>query len=114
MILLDSDTFTLHQWGHKRLRQRLEAAPELPAVTLVTQIEALRGRFDAVSKAADGTQLLRAQQGLVRTLEHLALIAVAAATSSPWPRPCRAASSSALTCRGGRSPPARPPRRRWG
>jgi tRNA(fMet)-specific endonuclease VapC len=77
MILLDTDAFTLHQLGHERFMQRFEAASEPPAITIITRIEALRGRHDAVFKAEDGARLLRAQYGLVRTVEHLRLFEIA-------------------------------------
>jgi hypothetical protein len=32
MILLDTDTFTLHQYGHERVTKQIEA----PAITIVT------------------------------------------------------------------------------
>jgi tRNA(fMet)-specific endonuclease VapC len=40
------------------------------------KIEALRGRHEWLLKAEDGTQLLRAQQGLMHTLRHLALFSI--------------------------------------
>ena len=76
MILLDTDTLTLHQAGHLKVTERITNASEVPKVTLVTQIEALRGRHDAVLKSEDGARLLRAQQGLIRTVSHLALFEV--------------------------------------
>ncbi len=44
MILLDTDAFTLHQFGHKRFLARFGAASEEPAISLVTQIERVRSR----------------------------------------------------------------------
>ncbi len=44
------------------------------ATTVVTRIEILRGRFEFLLKAADGAQLLRAQQLLSRSEELLAQI----------------------------------------
>jgi tRNA(fMet)-specific endonuclease VapC len=76
MILLDTDSFTLHQMGHARFMERFQAAAEVPAITVVTQVEALRGLQDALLKAEDGARLLRAQQGMVRTTRHLALFLV--------------------------------------
>jgi tRNA(fMet)-specific endonuclease VapC len=73
MILLDTDTFSLHQFGHERVTARIEAASEMPAITIITQMEALRGRYDAVMKAEDGARVLRGLQGLERTIRHLAL-----------------------------------------
>jgi tRNA(fMet)-specific endonuclease VapC len=76
MILLDTDAFTLHQFSHDRFMERFRMASEAPAITILTQIEALRGRHDAVVKAEDGTRVLRAQEGLFRTVRHLALFDV--------------------------------------
>jgi tRNA(fMet)-specific endonuclease VapC len=76
MILLDTDTFSLHQFAHQRVTERIARASEIPAITMITQIEALRGRYDAVLKAEDGTHTLRALQGLERTIKHLALFNV--------------------------------------
>jgi tRNA(fMet)-specific endonuclease VapC len=76
MILLDTDSFTLHQVGHARFMERFQAAAEVPAITIITQVEALRGRQDALLKAEDGARLLRAQDGMVRTTRHLTLFAV--------------------------------------
>jgi tRNA(fMet)-specific endonuclease VapC len=44
------------------------------ATTVVTRVEILRGRFEFLLKAADGAQLLRAQQFLSRSEELLAQI----------------------------------------
>jgi tRNA(fMet)-specific endonuclease VapC len=71
MILLDTDTYTLHQLANERVLERCRRAGEIPAITLVTQIEVLRGRHETVFKAEDGARLLRAQQVLVLTLQHL-------------------------------------------
>lgn len=76
MILLDTDTFTLHQLGHAQVTLRLRVAQELPALTLITQIEVLRGRYDALMKAEDGRRVLRAQQGMKASVEHLALFEI--------------------------------------
>jgi tRNA(fMet)-specific endonuclease VapC len=76
MILLDTDSFTLHQYGQERFVERYRTASEDPALTIITQIEALRGRYDAVLKAEDGARLLAAQQGLIRTMNHLTSFAV--------------------------------------
>jgi tRNA(fMet)-specific endonuclease VapC len=76
MILLDTDTFSLHQSAHERVTKRIAAASEVPAITLITQIEAVRGRYDAVMKAENGTHVLRNLQGLERTINHLALFEI--------------------------------------
>jgi predicted nucleic acid-binding protein len=72
MILLDTDTYTLHQVGQERVVRRLPTADEPASITIVTQIEVLRGRHEALFKAADGARLLHAQQALARTLQHMA------------------------------------------
>jgi tRNA(fMet)-specific endonuclease VapC len=76
VILLDTDSFSLHQVGHELFLSRFRVAIEDPAITIVTQVEALRGRHDALVKAEDGSRLLNAQQGLARTVKHLALFRV--------------------------------------
>jgi tRNA(fMet)-specific endonuclease VapC len=76
MILLDTDTFTLLGDKHPKVTARLAAATEVVAITIVTRLEALQGRIAFMLKAADGEQLLRAQQWLQRTEANLALLPV--------------------------------------
>jgi len=64
MNLLDSDTLTLLTGGHPRVIERVMAATDAVATTVISRIEILRGRFDFVMKAADGQQLQRAQKWL--------------------------------------------------
>jgi len=64
VILLDTDTFTLLFQGNPRVRSRMDASVADVATTIVTRIEVLRGRFDAIFKAADATQLQQAHQRL--------------------------------------------------
>ena len=78
MILLDTDTLTLLTLGHPKVQQRLDAAEEDIAITIVTRIEVLRGRFDFVLKAADGAQLQVAQQRLDESEARLAEVVVVA------------------------------------
>lgn len=62
--LLDTDVFSLAQLRRHGLRDRIEAerVSNEVVISLVTWIEVLRGRFDAVVKAADGPAVLRAQE----------------------------------------------------
>lgn len=76
MILLDTDTLTLLTLGHPQVQQHLDSADEDIAITIVTRIEILRGRFEFVLKAADGIQLQVAQQRLNDTEDQLADVAV--------------------------------------
>ena len=71
MILLDTDTYTLHQFAHERVLERSRTASEAPSITLVTQIEVLRGRHEAFIKAEDGGRILHAQRVLALTLQHM-------------------------------------------
>jgi tRNA(fMet)-specific endonuclease VapC len=73
MHLIDTDTLRhLHQ-QHPRVLQRLHelGAEETVATTIITKIEALRGRFDSVLKAANTAEFLRAQDLLAQTEELL-------------------------------------------
>ncbi len=67
MILLDTDTLTLLFQGHARVEARLRTADEAVATTIITRIEVLQGRFDAIMKAADAAQLQRAYQRLLES-----------------------------------------------
>jgi predicted nucleic acid-binding protein len=77
MHFLDTDTLTHLQAGHSRVTQRLreEADPET-GITIISRIETLRGRFDFMMKAANATELVRAQDLLVRTEVFLARLLV--------------------------------------
>ena len=67
MILLDTDTFTLLAEAHSKVAARLATATDAVAITIVTRLEALQGRFAFLMRAADGQELLRTQQWLRRT-----------------------------------------------
>lgn len=72
MYLLDTDTMTLVHTGHPRVvERRQEVSSSEIAITVITRIEILQGRYAAVVKAQDGEQLMRAQQMLLRTEERL-------------------------------------------
>ncbi len=75
MILLDTDTFSLLASGHPRVTERCAGAEDNVTITVVTRIEALEGRFAFVLRAANGADLLRAQEWLQRTDADLALFA---------------------------------------
>ena len=74
IYLLDTDMFTLAQHGKHGLRERIESerSSNEIAVSLITRIEVLRGRFEAVLKAADGVALSRAQEVLKLSEAYLA------------------------------------------
>jgi tRNA(fMet)-specific endonuclease VapC len=71
MITLDTDIVSMLFEGHARVSERYRREIEEVVITIVTRIEALRGRFDSIVKAADGPQLLNAQQRLAVTESDL-------------------------------------------
>lgn len=72
MCHLDTDTVTRAQEGHPSTAQRLrQLDPADVALSVITKIEILRGRYDFLLKARDGEQLLRAQQWLDRSEQLL-------------------------------------------
>jgi|694.fasta_scaffold45731_3 tRNA(fMet)-specific endonuclease VapC len=72
MYLLDTDTLTYLYAGQAQVVSRLQQAgtPNV-GTTIITKIEVLRGRMDAVVKAADAGKLLHAQQLLIRSEEFI-------------------------------------------
>jgi tRNA(fMet)-specific endonuclease VapC len=74
MIGLDTDTLTLLFRHHPRVLERMQQANEDLAVTIISRIEILRGRFDSLLKAADGAELQRGQQRLAEAERDLARI----------------------------------------
>jgi predicted nucleic acid-binding protein len=63
MILLDTDTLTLLLQGHPRVQKRMRPAEADVATTIITWMEVLQGRFQAIFTAADVDQLERASSG---------------------------------------------------
>lgn len=72
MYLLDTDTLTYLHAGHRRVIERLQRAQSgNVATTIITKLEILRGRMDALLKAATGAQLLPAQQFFLQSAQLL-------------------------------------------
>jgi tRNA(fMet)-specific endonuclease VapC len=73
LYLLDTDTMTLWLYGNEKVRARFDAvaSTDRVAISLVTRVEILRGRFEAVLKAANRGEWLQAQERLLRTEEAL-------------------------------------------
>lgn len=90
MYFLDTDTLTLAHAGHPQVGDRFRLIdPNEVAITVITWIEILRGRFDALLKASDGTQLRRAQEFLRRSEERLRaleIVSVDAAAATEFDR----------------------------
>jgi len=59
MTIFDTDTFTHYSKGNAKIRERMDQVDEGEefAVTLVTRMEVLRGRFDSILKAANEAQM---------------------------------------------------------
>jgi tRNA(fMet)-specific endonuclease VapC len=76
MTLLDTDILTLAFSGHSQVSERVRNAKEMPATSIVSRIEMLRGRFDSILKAADSVQLLSAQDRLAATERELAKLRI--------------------------------------
>jgi tRNA(fMet)-specific endonuclease VapC len=68
MHFLDTDTLTHLYADHPRVIHHLhEQADSEVGITIISRVEMLRGRFDFLLKAASATELLRAQELLIRT-----------------------------------------------
>jgi predicted nucleic acid-binding protein len=54
MTIFDTDVFTLYAHGNDKIDRRIQNLPdgEVLAVTLITRMEVLRGRFASIEKAA--------------------------------------------------------------
>jgi len=79
MILLDTDTLTLLFQGNPGVEHSLGSVDEPVATTIITWMEILQGRFDAVFKASDASQLQRAHRRLIdseRQLRTLPIIPI--------------------------------------
>lgn len=76
MILLDSDTLSLLFQGHARVEGRLRSAEPDIATTMITRIEVLRGRFEAILKAADADHLQQAHMRLRDSEQQLTTLPI--------------------------------------
>jgi tRNA(fMet)-specific endonuclease VapC len=75
MFVLDTDILTLLFAGHPRVSSRRDHVPSADiAITVISRIQSLQGRFEFLLKAATGDDLLRAQALLDRTAHSLAQV----------------------------------------
>jgi tRNA(fMet)-specific endonuclease VapC len=75
MFVLDTDTLTWLFKGHPGVIARRDTVPSADiAITVITWIETLLGRFEFIRKAATGDELLRAQALLDLTRHSLASV----------------------------------------
>jgi tRNA(fMet)-specific endonuclease VapC len=82
MILLDTDILTLLFQGHARIANQMKATEDEVATTLVTWIEVLQGRFEAILKAANANQLRQAQERLRQSQQQLATLPIIPVSAS--------------------------------
>ena len=75
IFALDTDTFTLLVKGHLRVTARhaeiVAGGTDEVAIPAVVRAEILRGRFDAITKAANGAELVKVFDMLTRTEDAL-------------------------------------------
>lgn len=74
MKILDTDILSLLFHNHSRVAERHRQESDEVAVTIVSRIQVFQGRFAMLLKAADGAELLRAQQWLDRAVSSLQVI----------------------------------------
>jgi tRNA(fMet)-specific endonuclease VapC len=75
MYILDTDTLSLLFENDPRVLARKDAVPSSEiAITIVTRVEILQGRFAFLLKAATGDELLRAQLWLDKSVQSLAQV----------------------------------------
>src|SRR4051812_15578297 len=89
MIVFDTDTLTLFNLNNRRIRQRAAQETDQIAITVITRIEVLMGRFAFISKAADGDQLQQAQARLIqsdRDLASLRIVPIDSAAAAEFDR----------------------------
>jgi tRNA(fMet)-specific endonuclease VapC len=82
MTFLDTDMLTLLFQGHARVKSRVRAAEPDVATTIISWIEVMQGRFDAILKAADAEQLERAHQRLRDSARQLSTLTIVPIDSS--------------------------------
>ncbi len=89
MFILDTDILSLLLRGHARVTERVAQATEEVAITLITRIEILQGRFASVLKAESSEKLLQAQQRLhesEKDLNRFTILAISPATAAEFDR----------------------------
>jgi len=87
MVILDTDTLTLLNIGHPRVRQRAAQEKDALAISVISRIEVLLGRFSFVLKASDAEQLMLAQRLLLQSdkdLESLRIVPIDKAASAEF------------------------------
>jgi len=76
MFVLDTHTLTLAFHGHSTVTARMNAVVQPVFISVVTRLEVLAGRSDAILKAENAERLLRAQAGYRASADFLDLFLV--------------------------------------
>ena len=71
MFILDTDTLSHLMYGRQSVVNRVREAPRDDVSTIVSRIEILRGRFQAILAAEDANKLVQAGERLEQTEEFL-------------------------------------------
>lgn len=74
MIVLDTDSLTYLFRNHPSVLGRIRATTDNIAMTIISRIEILQGRFDTLFKASNGAELLRGQERLDQAVHDLARV----------------------------------------
>ena len=74
MKILDTDILSLLFHNHPRVVERHQQENDEIAITIISRIQVLQGRFATLLKAADGAELIRAQRWLDLTVDNLVFI----------------------------------------
>src|SRR5437016_1124476 len=74
MKVLDTDILSLLFHDHPKVVERHQQENDELAITIVSRIQVLQGRFEMILKAADGAELLRAQQWLDLAVNNLVAV----------------------------------------
>jgi tRNA(fMet)-specific endonuclease VapC len=89
MFILDTDTLSLLLRAHARVTGRVAQATGEVAITVITRIELLQGRFASVLKAENGERLIQAQKRLAeneKDLNRFTIVAVDSAAADEFDR----------------------------
>jgi tRNA(fMet)-specific endonuclease VapC len=89
MFVLDTDILSLLLRAHARVTERVAQATREVAITLISRIEILQGRFAAVLKAENSEKLLQAQQRLhesEKDLNRFTILAIGSAAAAEFDR----------------------------
>lgn len=89
MILLDTDIVSHVFKANPKVLERLRGAMDPVAITIITRLEILRGRSEALLKAADGLELQEAMSRLTlaeQALGRFLVVPVDAASAAEFDR----------------------------